>query len=33
MTPIHLMYDAFAFSQRFNEPDDFDKHETNGRTL
>ena len=26
------MYDAFAFLQRFNVPDDCNKHETNGRT-
>ena len=35
MTAIYLMYeyDAFAFLQRINVPDDCDKHESNGRTL
>ena len=33
MIPIQLMYDAFAFLQRFNVPDDCNKHETNGRTF
>ena len=32
MIPIHLMYDAIAFLQRFNVPDDCDKHESNGST-
>ena len=35
MTPIQLMYDAFAFLQRFipNVPDDCLSHETNDRSL
>ena len=33
MIPIHLMYDAFAFLLRFNVPDDWNKHETSGRTF
>ena len=30
---MQLMYDEFAFLQRFNVPDDCNKHETNGRTF
>ena len=33
MTPIQLMYKAFAFLRRFDVPDDCAKNDTNGRTL
>ena len=30
---LQLICDAFDFLKRFNVPDDYDKHETNGSTL